>query len=240
MSYPIDERRIRAALDVAGLRYLEDLNPALATQLAIWLERMLNAPRNLTATSEPQTAIIKHAIEPLLGRHRLLGADLPLPHGPMIDIGSGNGAPGLPLALCEPEREATLLDSRLGVAQFLNEVVTEIDAPQISVLRERAERAAHAEWRARFAWAVSRAAAPPEAALELMIPFLQIGGVAAVWTAELSDQDNERLSRVAAQLGAELTPIDPPLDLVVATKLRVTDARYPRSWNQIRRKPLSE
>ena len=240
MPHSPDERQIRDALDAAGLIYLLDLNPELPAQLTIWLHRLLLSPRNLSGVRDPQTVILKHVIEPLQGRHHLLSADLAVPHGALIDIGSGNGAPGLPLALCEPERSATLLDARLGAVKFLADVIGEIDAPRISVLRERAERAAHAEWRSRFAWVVSRAAAPPAVALELMIPFLQIGGVGAIWHGELTAHDTAVAADVAAELGATLTPIDPPSGLLVATKLRATDPRYPRPWNQIRRRTAGE
>lgn len=240
MPHLIDEQQIRDAIDAAGLSYVQDLNPRVGSQLSIWLTRLLSAPRNLTAIREPNEAIQKHLIEPLAGRHRLIGADLPVPHGPMIDIGSGNGAPGLPLALCEPERQATLLDSRAGAAAFLREVVVEIGASQISVLQERAEIAAHEELREQFAVAVSRAAATPAAAMELMVPYLQIGGVAAAWTGELSETDTASVTSILEILGAELTPIDPPRDIIVATKIRATDSRYPRPWSQIRRRPLSE
>ena len=238
MPHLIDERQIRTALDVAGLSYVEDLNPRIATQLSVWLNAMLAAPRNLTAVRKPDAAVQKHVIEPLTGRHRLIGADLPVPHGAMIDIGSGNGAPGLPIALCEPNREATLLDSRAGAAAFLNEVIARIDAPQIRVLHERAELAVQAGLRERFALAVSRAAATPATVMELMAPYLQVGGVAVAWTGELSEAHTQSVARALEVLGAELTPIDPPPDILVATKIRPTDPRYPRSWNQIRRQPL--
>ena len=97
-----------------------------------------------------------------------------------------------------------------------------------------------AKLRERFALAVSRAAAPPTAAIELIVPYLQVGGIGVLWTGELSDADIASVSGVLDVLGAELTPIDPPRDMVVATKFRATDARYPRSWNQIRRRPLGE
>ena len=239
MSYLIDQRQIQEALGLAGLSYVVDLNPDLPAQLSVWLTMVLEAPRNLTGIREPEQAILKHIIEPLQGRHRLIGADLPVPHGPMIDIGSGNGAPGLPIALCEPEREVTLLDSRSGVTGFLDEIIVLLNAPQISVRQERAEIAAHTDLRAQFSLALSRALAPPPAALELMIPFLQIGGIAAAWTGKLSDAVMERVERTARELGAEITPIDPPHDILVATKVRATDDRYPRSWAQIRRRPLS-
>ena len=238
MPHLIDERQIRQAIEVAGLSYVQRLNPRIAAQLSLWLTMMLAAPRNLTAVRDPQAAIEKHIIEPLAGRHRLIGADLPVPHGPMIDIGSGNGAPGLPIALCEPERQTTLLDSRAGAAAFLKDVIAELDAPQISVLHERAEIAAHTAQREQFALALSRAAAPPAAAMELIIPYLQIGGIAAAWTGELSETDSASVAQALKALGAEPTPIDPPRDIVVATKIHPTDARYPRSWNQIRRRSL--
>lgn len=236
MPHLIADRQIQEAIDAAGLTYVQDLNPRIVSQLCIWLNLMLAAPRNLTALRRPPEAIHKHVIEPLAGRHRLIAADLPVPHGPMVDLGSGNGAPGLPLALCEPERDTTLLDSRTGAAEFLAEAITEINAPQISVLHQRAEIAAHGPLREHFVLAVSRAAAPPAAAMELAVPLLQVGGVAAIWTGELADTDAASVARVAELLGAEPTPIDPPSDIVVATKIRPTDSRFPRSWNQIRRR----
>lgn len=239
MTHLIGECQIGQALDAAGLTDVQLLNPRLTRQLSRWLTMMLAAPRNLTAIRDPAAAIRKHVIEPLTGRHRLLAADLPVPHGPIIDIGSGNGAPGLPIALCEPDRETTLLDSRAASAAFLREVAAEIDAPQLSVLHERAELAARTEQREHFALAVSRAAAPPHAAMELMLPFLASGGVAVAWTGELSQAETDRLTPLLDLLGAELTPIDPPHDILVATKTRPTDPGFPRSWNQIRRRPPS-
>lgn len=238
MPYLIDEQQIRAALRLAGLSYVEDLNPDLPRHAALWLTMMLAAPRNLTAIRNPETAIDKHLIEPLTGRHRLIGADLPIPHGPLIDIGSGNGAPGLPLALCKPDRKTTLLDSHQGATRFLTQVIEQIDASQIAVRHQRAEQAAHSELRAQFSLALTRAAAPPTVALELTVPFLQIGGIAAAWTGELSDAESEAVALALRELGAEPTPIDPPADIIVATKIRDTDRQYPRSWNRIRRQPL--
>jgi 16S rRNA (guanine527-N7)-methyltransferase len=238
MPHLIDNQQIRAALRRAGLSYVEDLNPDLALQLSTWLNMMLAAPRNLTAIQEPEAAIAKHVIEPLAGRHRLISADLPLPDGPLIDIGSGNGAPGLPLALCEPGREATLLDARSGTVSFLAQVISEIGAAQVTAVQERAEVAAHSDRRERFAFAVSRAAAAPSVSMELMIPFLQIGGIAAAWTGILTPQAAADVAQAVEVLGSELTPIDPPNDILVATKLRPTERRYPRPWNQIRRRPL--
>ncbi len=234
----IDEHQITQALDLAGLRYLRQLNPELSDRLSLWLNAMLAEPRNLTAIRDPDTAITRHVIEPLYGQYRLIAADLPVPHGPMIDIGSGNGAPGLPIALCEPQRDAVLLDARSTAAGFLRAVIDRLGAARISVLDQRAERAARGKSSARFALALSRAAAPPPIALELAIPFLRVGGVALLWTGELDADAVSQLDYAAEILGAVPTPLDPPHDIAAFTKVRDNDAQFPRSWNRIRRQPL--
>ena len=238
MSDLIDPERIARELEQARLGYVANLNPSIARQLALWLDALLDQPRNLTSVRTPQAAIAKHIIEPLVGRHRLIHADLPVPHGPMIDVGSGNGAPGLPFALCEPQRPATLLDSRRSAAEFLMSVANRLEDTRIEVVNQRAEQAAHTELRNRFSLVVSRAAAPPPIAMELLIPFLRVGGIAMLWTGAIGEQPLGELRAAAAQLGAELTMLDPPHDIVVATKVHATDERFPRSWTQIRRKPL--
>ncbi|MCY3568467.1 MAG: class I SAM-dependent methyltransferase [Chloroflexi bacterium] len=232
--------QISRALDRAGLRYVHALRPDLADQLSQWLIALRASTRNLTAIRDPEQAIERHVIEPLLGRHRLIAADMPVPHGPLIDVGSGNGAPGLPFALCEPQRAATLLDSRSGATAFLSAVVEQIGVSSITVINERAERTAHTELREHFALALSRATASPGVALELTIPFLRIGGVAMLWTG-LQDADGvSGLTLAAERLGACSTPLDPPRDIQVFTKVEATNPGYPRPWNQIRRRPLTD
>lgn len=234
----IDEHQIARAIEGGGLGYVQQLNPQITQQLRRWLTALLEEPRNLTAIRDPDAVIARHIIEPLQGWHRLIAADLPVPHGPMIDIGSGNGAPGLPIALCEPGRNATLLDSRVGAARFLETVSIQIGAEQLTVLHERAELAARTDLRGRFAMALSRAAAPPTVALELVVPFLKVGGIAMLWTGELDDRAVQQLSRSAIELGAEPTPLDPPHDIAVFTQVRPVGDRFPRRWNQILRRPL--
>jgi len=232
--------QISRALERAGLRYVEALRPDLADQLSQWLIALRASTRNLTSIRDPEQAIDRHVIEPLRGRHRLIVADLPVPHGPLIDVGCGNGAPGLPFALCEPGRAATLLDSRSGATAFLSAVVEQIGAASITVVNQRAERSAHSQLRENFALALSRAAAPPGIALELTIPFLRVGGVAMLWTG-LQDADAvSALNLAAERLGACPTPLDAPRDIQVFTKVEATDPGYPRPWNRIRRRPLTE
>ena len=203
----------------------------LARGLALWLGAMLAAPRSLTAVAEPAAAVEKHVFEPLAAWQRLRAAE-DVPDGPLIDVGSGNGAPGLPIALLEARRGAALLDSNRRAAEFLAAMPGLLGTPRIEVLQERAEIAARGGLRERFAAAVTRAAAPPPAALELALPFLRDGGIALAFTGA----DAGPLEAVAARLGGRLLPA-PAEGLVAVRKMQPSPARFPRRWAAIRRSP---
>ena len=209
----------------------------LASRLAAWLDALLNQPANLTAATDAEAAVAKHVVEPLAA-WQLVRGEIEIPDGPLIDVGSGNGAPGLPIALSEAPRPATLLDAKTRAADFLRRMPALLDAPQIQVVEERAESAAHGDLRERFALAVTRAAAKPEIVLELLLPFLQEGGIGIALIGEGADRAG--LRSAAVDLGGELQ--DAPLDegLFVIRKRRPTPEKYPRRWASIRRRPISE
>lgn len=208
----------------------------LSGQLAAWLEALLDAPLNLTAARDAETAAAKHAVEPLAAWRAVRGA-VELPDGPLIDVGSGNGAPGLPIALAEAPRPATLLDGKARAAEFLRGMPELLDAPQISVVEERAEEAARGGLREQFAAAVTRAAAKPEIVLELLLPFLREGGIGVAFVG--GGTDRAALQRAAAELGGELLDEPPDEGLVVVRKRRPTPEKYPRRWASMRRRPIA-
>lgn len=223
-------RLIEEALDAEGLRL--GLRPRV--QLALWLEALLAQPRNLTGVREPAEAVAKHVIEPLRGFEAVLGADIAVPHGPIIDVGSGNGAPGLPIGLAHPDRRLTLLDSRASAAEFLGTLPVRLDAPQVEARLGRAEEAS--DLRGRFAVALTRAAASPPVALELTLPLLAVGGVLIAYARP--PDDLAPLQAAAETLGAVMMPVGLDAELIAAVKTRPTPAGYPRRWPQIRRRPL--
>ena len=208
----------------------------LAGQLAAWLEAVLDAPLNLTAARDAETAAAKHAAEPLTA-WRAVREAVEVPNGPLIDVGSGNGAPGLPIALAEAPRPATLLDGKARAAEFLRGMPGLLGAPQVRVVEERAEEAGRGKLREQFAAAVTRAAAKPEIVLELLLPFLREGGIGVAFVGEGADR--AALRRAAAELGGEL--LDAPADdgLVVVRKRRPTPEQYPRRWASMRRRPIA-
>lgn len=209
----------------------------LAGQLAAWLEAVLDAPLNLTAARDAETAAAKHAAEPLAAWRAVRDA-VEVPDGPLIDVGSGNGAPGLPIALAEAPRPATLLDGKARAAEFLRGMPELLGAPQIRVVEERAEEAARGKLREQFAAAVTRAAAKPEVVLELLLPFLREGGVGVAFVGEGADR--AALRRAAAELGGELLDAPPDDGLVVVRKRRPTPEQYPRRWASMRRRPIAD
>ena len=103
-----------------------------------------------------------------------------LADGPAVDVGSGAGFPGVPLALAGRPRAWRLLEPRRRRAAFLEEVTREV-APDVEVLALSAEEAAREPRLTEHAVAVARALAPPDEALGLLTPLLVEGGTAILW-----------------------------------------------------------
>ena len=103
------------------------------------------------------------------------------PPGPCIDVGSGAGLPGIPLAIVTPPRFWRLLEPRRRRAAFLDEVVRTL-ALDCEVVTRRAEEAVRDPGLAgAHAVATARAVAPPAKAFELALPLVARGGCALVW-----------------------------------------------------------
>jgi len=98
--------------------------------------------------------------------------------GPVLDLGSGGGLPGLVLAVCHPELEFVLLDSTLKRTRYLSWAVEQLDlADSVHVVTVRAEDAGHEYgFRGRFAAVLSRSFGRPAVAAECAAPFLLVGG----------------------------------------------------------------
>ena len=224
------ELLIRDSLERAGLR----VDIEAYSQLAIWLEAVLGHHRNLTSVTEPAAAVAKHIVEPIAGFEAVLQADIAVPHGPIVDVGSGNGAPGLPIALAQPDRDVTLLDSREVSVEFLRTLPELLQLDRISVHHSRAELAGGL--RERFAVALTRAVAPARIALELAVPLIAIGGVAIAFARPPAERGELELT--AEALGATIMPLEANLELIAAVKLRATPERFPRRWTQIKRGPI--
>ena len=149
--------------------------------------------------------------------------------GPVVDVGSGGGAPGIPLAVALPEREVTLLESSRRKCDFLERWAREL--PNVKVVCGRAEEQRVDAWGV----AVAKALAPPPVAAEWCLPLVAPGGAAILFAGP--NADVERVGRVAQQLGGELT--ESPPGLLVVRKLGPTPEGFPRRTGIARKRPLA-
>jgi 16S rRNA (guanine527-N7)-methyltransferase len=147
--------------------------------------------------------------------------------GPLIDVGSGGGSPGIPLAASLPEREVTLLDAEQRKCDFLRRWAP----PNAEVVWGRAEEQSPARW----AVAMAKALAQPPVAVELCLPLVRKGGAVIMWLGESADL--ERLEAVSEQLGGGVP--EPHDGLVVLPKIAPTPPGFPRRVGVAKRRPLA-
>ncbi|MBW3594106.1 MAG: class I SAM-dependent methyltransferase, partial [Actinobacteria bacterium] len=105
------------------------------------------------------------------------------PPGPAVDVGSGAGLPGIPLAIADPDRHWRLLEPRKRRAAFLEEVVRELALGNVEVVAQSAEALAASEG-ATHAVATARALAPPPQAIDMLRPLVVPGGAILVFVGE--------------------------------------------------------
>ena len=150
--------------------------------------------------------------------------------GPIVDVGSGGGAPGIPLAHALPDREVTLLEATRRKCDFLERWTGEL--PNLRVVCGRAEEQLLDTWGV----AVAKALAPPPVAAEWCLPLVAPGGAAVLYVGPTAQAD--RVAQVADLLAAELEP-DPPPGLLVLRKLGPTPPGFPRRPGVARKRPLA-
>ena len=190
-----------------------------------WLDAVLSTP-GLTAIRDRREAWRVHV-------DQSLGAAPLLERGPVVDVGSGGGSPGLPLAAARPDLRFVLLESTRRKCAFLGEHAREF--PNVEVVCARAEEHAAGEGRDAYGAAVARALAPPPVAAEWCLPLVAPGGVAILFVGPSADL--EAAVKVAERLGAG-APASRN-GLLVLRKLEPTPEGFPRRPGMARKRPLA-
>jgi 16S rRNA (guanine527-N7)-methyltransferase len=149
--------------------------------------------------------------------------------GPVVDVGSGGGTPGIPLAASLPERPVTLLEAERRKCDFLERWREEL--PNLGVVWGRAEEQPVDV----FGVAVAKALARPPVAAELCLPLLRPGGAAVLWVG--SSAEPARVAAVAQRLAASLEPA--PSGFLVLRKEGPTPAGFPRRAGIPKKRPLA-
>lgn len=146
--------------------------------------------------------------------------------GTLVDVGSGGGSPGIPLAMALPEREVTLLEAARRKCDFLRRWAP----PNAEVLWGRAE-----EQPERWDIALAKALAQPPVAAELCLPLVRTGGAAVLWVGPTADL--EALGRVSLQLGGGVPELYG--GLAVLPKVAPTPRGFPRRAGVAKKRPLA-
>ena len=187
-----------------------------------WLEELVATP-GLTAVSGEEARRV-HVDESLAALDVVSSFE-----GPIVDVGSGGGAPGIPLAAALPDREVTLLEATRRKCDFLERWTAEL--PNLSIVCGRAEEQPVDSWGV----AVAKALAPPPVAAEWCLPLVAPGGAAVLYVGPTAQAD--RVAEVAKLLAAELAESLP--GLLVLRKLGPTPPGFPRRPGVARKRPLA-
>ena len=214
-------------------------------QFSVYNEMLLdwNTRMNLTALTAPEDVAVKHIIDSLTAYDAALfdGART------LIDVGTGAGLPGIPLAVYAPHLTVTLLDSLNKRVRFLMEVTAAMGLPNVRCIHARAEEAARtAEHRAAYDIAVSRAVARLPVLLEYTLPFVRVGGTLLALKGRAYAEEQKEARRAAEVLGGgritarpvHLPGLDDVRAILTVTKERQTPAAYPRGGGAPARRPL--
>jgi 16S rRNA (guanine527-N7)-methyltransferase len=147
--------------------------------------------------------------------------------GEIVDVGSGGGAPGIPLALALRDREVVLLDAERRKCEFLERWAP----PNARVVWGRAEEQA-TDW---AGVAVAKALAHPPTAAEWCLPLVRPGGVVLLWVGPSADP--AQVAAAAGRVAGELEPS--PAGLLVIRKTAPTPPGFPRRAGVARKRPLA-
>ena len=149
--------------------------------------------------------------------------------GPIVDVGSGGGTPGIPLAAALPDREVTLLEAERRKTEFLERWTAEL--PNLRVVWGRAESQATDG----FEVAVAKALAHPPVAAEWCLPLVREGGGVVLWVGPSADE--VAVAAVAAKIAAELVEARP--GFLVLRKNGPTPPGFPRRPGVAKKRPLA-
>lgn len=203
-----------------------------------WNEKM-----NLTAITEDEEIIKKHFIDCI----KAFKSEPIRNAKTIIDVGTGAGFPGLPIAIMNSNIKVTLLDSLNKRINFLNTVVNELGLENVTTIHSRAEDGARkTELRENFDVATSRAVANMAVLSEFCIPYVKKGGYFIALKGPLIDDELKDGDKAIRTLGGELKDIievkiegtDLRHNIVEIKKIKQCSKIYPRKAGTVNKKPI--
>ena len=230
----------RASQDV-GMTFNEDKYNKFIKYMRLvqeWNEKV-----NLTAILDDEEFVKKHFIDciKIFKSNEIKSAKT------IIDVGTGAGFPGLPIAIMDENKKITLLDSLNKRINFLNLVVRELGLTNVTTIHSRAEDGGkNRDLREKFDIATSRAVANMTVLSEFCLPFVKVGGSFVALKGPLVDEELNQSRNAIGTLGGKLQDVikvdieDTELkhNIVVVNKEKECPMSFPRKAGMVTKKPL--
>lgn len=202
-----------------------------------------NRQLNLTRITEPLEFWEKHLWDSLRGIFPSVNQEFQR----VIDIGTGAGFPGVPMAIAQPTWQVTLLDSTRKKINFLQESVRSLKLSNIRMLVDRVEQVGHhPSHREVYDVATIRAVAAASVCAEYTLPLLKVGGLAILYRGQWTTEEEIALSQAAEKLGGTIaaceqfeTPMTHGIrHCLYLRKVGVTPEEFPRAIGVPTQNPL--
>lgn len=199
-----------------------------------------NKKINLTAIEDENEIILKHFIDSLTIQKYIKDAKN------LIDIGTGAGFPGIPIAILNNNINITLLDSLNKRINFLNIIIQKLELDNVITIHGRAEDIAKLKThREKYDIVTSRAVAPFNILLEYMLPFNKVNGKTISMKGS-NIEEIENSSKALNELGGEINSIEKILlpyteiqrNIIIVNKVKETPNKYPRKAGVPKKEPL--
>jgi len=247
----ITDERFRELVSEAGLKLTDESIRAFKMYYKMIVDK--NKVMNLTAITEYDDVLIKHFVDSLLVKRAVENLQEvepkiePLTSAKVADIGTGAGFPGVPIKICCPDTEVTLMDSLNKRIRFLDEVIGELGLSGIVAVHGRCEDLGRdSGFRESFDYVLSRAVARLSVLGEYALPLVRPGGYFIAYKAEEIDDEAKEAKKAISVLGGELVDIIkvplPGSDMIrsfcIIKKVKKCPNAYPRKAGTPAKQPL--
>lgn len=232
-------KELKNALDHLGIPYDQNM----IEQFEGYMDGVLqwNEKINLTAIKDRDEFVVKHLIDSVLccGFSEYRNAET------VIDVGTGAGFPGAPLAIISPDKEFVLADSLNKRLKVINELAESLAIDNITTVHGRAEELAkNKQYRQAFDLCVSRAVANMAVLAEYCLPFIKKGGHLLAYKGPDAENEIKQAEKAVKILGGRIVRIQSTdlsgfdHNIIVIEKIKDTPAKYPRKAGTPVKEPI--
>lgn len=201
-----------------------------------------NKVMNLTAITDEKEVVLKHFVDSIaLIKYISLDCER------LIDVGTGAGFPGIPLAIVCDNAQITLMDSLNKRIEFLNEVIDKCGLENVKTIHSRAEDLGREkDYREQYDIVVSRAVANLSVLLEYCMPFSRVGGKFISYKSVLADEEIQKSysaqkklhTKMIERIDYQIPQSEFSRNFLIFEKIDKLDMKYPRQVGKPKRNPL--